>query len=395
MSTLTQRVSVLGASTAVAGAALLGGVPMTQLNTTAHLDRVHHDVGLVGILLPPTDPTLIPSFTQSLKFLMDAMLGIGNKTLPGLVDPDGTTTLESLLGGSNLSLASGGSSMTDVFNQMGLDDVTLGQVLGLLGIDAPATDTMADLMGAGGALEGIGGLSLNDLLGGLGGMSDVTTVAGLVDALGMGTKTVGDLLGQVGFGSTSTMGDLFTQLGIPGLQGFLPMLGASNTTVVGDFLTTLGLDPSTTTLDDLLNPAVAGGGAWDGLLSSVGGMTLGTLMGFDATTTLGGVINGLHFDLNGTDTALGDFTFTELLGQIQLNPTDSLATVLGNLPLGLNGATLGDTSLAGLLGVMDGGTVDDTTTLTAFLTGAQMDQLTLDDWIGLGSAVDISNWFTP
>lgn len=385
MSTLTQKVSAFGASTAVAGAALIGGVPMTQLDTHGLFGTVQRDVGLVGINLPPTNPALIPDFDQSTKFLLDAMLGIGGKTLPQLLDPNGTTTLESLLGGSGLTLATtGGSTMTDVFDKLGLDDIQMSSVMGLLGLQPG--DSFGSALGAGGALEGLGSLKLADLIGGLAGGGDGSAlkIVDLVDAMGMGSQTLSGLLSQAGVGSS--MGDLFTALGIPGLQGFLPLLGLTTTDPVTDLLNGIGMGGS---LDTLLGTG--------GMLSSIGGMTLGTLLGFDSNTELGTVLGGLQFEdpaNPGSYIPLSQFTFTQLLGEIQLNPNDNLATVLGNLPLGLGGADLGATSLAGFLGVIDGGTVDTNTTVTAFLTGAQMATLDIDHWLGL-DGVDISNWYTP
>lgn len=383
MSTLTQRVSALGASTAVAGAALLGGVPMTQLDTTGLFHSVQRDLGLVAdhVLLPPVDSTIIPDFDQSLKFLMDGMLGIGGKTLPGLIDPDGQTTLQSLLGASGLYIDADGSNaastMTDVFNQVGLDGITLGQVLGLLGIDNPDVDTLGQLMDTGGALAGIGGLTMDQLLGVVGPDGTATTISSLVTALGMGDKTIIDLGGSLLSGN---MGDMFTNLGIPGLQGFLPLLGMSTTDPVTGLFTTLGMDG---TLSTLLGTG--------GMLSSIGDMTLGKLLGIqDGAMTLGSVLGDMDFD----GTKLGDMTMTALLGEVQLDPTESLSAMLGGLEMGLGGATtLGTSSLADFLGLMAGGdTITNATTLTGFLGGAGLDQLTLDDWMGLGT-VDISNWF--
>lgn len=402
MSTLSQRLSVFGAGTALAGAAVFGGVPMTPLASTGVAHGVQQDVTLTAnILIPPTDPFLIPDFAQSMKFLMDALLKIGPATLPQLIDPNDSVTLQSLLTPSNLYIdtvgTNGPSDMTDVFNQLGLDNIQLATVLGLLGISNPDSDTFGDLLGAGGPLAGLGELHLNTLLAGAG-ASDATTIAALVDLLGMGDAPITGLVAQLLPGSVTTMGGLFGQLGIAGLQGFLPILGSSHDQSINDFLAMLGFGP-TVTVGDLLGTG--------GMLASVGDMTLGQLLGFDTTTTFGGVLTGMSSNIANPDfvptdpigpgnlpfLTLGDLSVTQLLGEVHLNPNDSLADVLGQLPLGLNDQPLGDTSLADFLGQMvDNGPVTNASTISDFLTGAGMGSLTLDDWIGLGG-VDISNWF--
>lgn len=398
MTTLSQRLSVLGASTALAGAAVFGGVSMTPLASASLAPSVHQDYTLTAeILFPPdSDYSIIPSFAQSLKFLMDALLKIGPLTLPGVIDPDNNVTLQSLLTPSNLQLdGATPSTMTDLFDQLGLDNIQLSTVLGLLGV-AP-TDTFGDLLGPGGELAGLGGVTLNTLLGGAG-ASDATTIDGLVGLLGMDQTPIVTLVGQLLPGGVTTMGGLFEQLGIAGLQGFLPIMGSSTTQSIADFLAMIGFGP-TITLGGLLGSG--------GMLEAVGDMSLGQLLGFDDTTTLGGVLTGMvsniaNPDYNPADPlgptnmpflSLGELSVTQLLGEVQLNPTDSLSEVLSQLPLGLNDAPLGDTTLAEFLGLMaPGTTIDSTTTITGFLDGAGMGTLTLDDWLGLGG-VDISNWF--
>ncbi|HEU4361491.1 MAG TPA: hypothetical protein VFR27_08260, partial [Mycobacterium sp.] len=215
-------------------------------------------------------------------------------------------------------------------------------------------------------------------------------LAALIDDWGMGSTTVGTLLTELGVGNGITVDGLMTGLNLGQLEGFLPLVGLTPTTPVWSALATLtgSSITSTTTLDNLLGSG--------GLLASIGAMTLGKLLGFSDVTTISGVLNGLTFNLAGTPTALGDFTIAELLGQVQLTPDESLAQMLGSLPLGTGGAAnLGTTTLAGFLSVLDAGNpVTDTTTITEFLDNAGLGTQSIDSLLNL-AGVDISNWFIP
>lgn len=403
VSPFTQRVGALAAGAVIAGGTLLGPAPASP-SITAVPNVVQHDIALVDIptpfgtiLVPWPNPTLYPDFAQMERFILDAWLGIGPQTLPQFMDPNGTTPLQDLftgwngLVGTNFQLGGAApSNMNYVFDSMGLNNINVEAILTALGLQPG--DTVADML----SNMGLDNVTLDEVLTGFG-ADHTTTLATLIDDWGAGSWTVQQLLGMILPQNTTTMGDLFIALGIGGLRGFLPLLGSSNTQTVDAFLNLLGLNPTTVTLHDLLNdPTGTPTSSWDGMFSTIGGMTLGQLMGFNDTTTLSAVLNGMLFNLGGTPTPLGDFTLTELLGQLQITPNESLAEVLGSLPLGTGGASdLGTTTLADFLGVFAGGMpIDETTTITAFLTGAGLDTQSIDELLGVGDA-DISNWFIP
>lgn len=396
---ITTVVGMFTASNVVAGSVLLGGTLMTP-DITGPLDIAHRNVKLVDItgafgtfLVPWPDPTLYPTLGQMEKFVLDAFLGIGQQTLPKFMDPNGTTPLNNLFvewdkwTGDTLVL--GGpmpSNLNDVFNLLGLQNIDVTTLLTSLGL-APGDEFSVVL-----TKLGLDTVTLDQLMTGLN-VGDVTTVAALIDNWGMGSNTVGTLLTELGVDNGVTVDGLMTGLGLGQLEGFLPLMGLTTTTPAWSALATLtgSTITSNTTLDTLLGSG--------GLFGTIGSMTLGQLLGFTDTTTISDVLNGLTFDLGGTSTALGDFTITDLLGQVTWHPGDSLAAILGSLPLGAGGATdLGTTTLAEFLTVIDGGIqVTDTTTITEFLESipnANLGTTPIDTLLGLDS-VDISNWFIP
>ncbi|MBS9533859.1 hypothetical protein KIH27_09710 [Mycobacterium sp. M1] len=366
---LTALASTLAAGSALASAAMIGGVPMTPTHSPL-FDKAHHNVGLVNSVADALFPSVTlntDTFGGSLQWLLDNELKLGNVTLPNMVDPHSTLTLESLLAGSHLGTS---STMTDVFNQLGLDNFKLEPLMTSLGL-APGSslDTLLDHLG-------LANLTVNNLMTDFVGFGTGETLAGLVDKIGMGTKTIGDLMGMVGLPATTTVDGLLNQLGVGELSGLLGGLGVGSTTDLGALLSVLGSGTSTLTLDDLLKAAPTSGAVTgDGVLSKIGDMTLGQMIGLGSATTLADTINDLKF---------GSTTLGSILELVKIGSTTTLGSLLEGLPSGSSG-TLGSDTLGAFLGMLTGGkdTIDATTTMNAFLTDIGMGNLNLDDLLGL------------
>lgn len=407
---------MLGAGGVVGASVLSGGIPMAA-DITELLNVTQRDISLINIttpfgtiLSPWADPSILPNLQQMERFVLDALLGIGQQTLPEFMDPHGTTTLQTLFDGwgrltsDNFTL--GGttpSTMTDVFNAMGLNNIDVSAILPLIGM-TPSETVSSALTTA-----GLDNVTLDDLFNGFN-ISDSTTLATLVDDLGAGSMTVGTILTDLGVGNGVTLDNLMTGLALTSttnagqLEGFLPLLGLTPTQSVWSALAELSGShiTSATTVSSLLDPGTPSH-TGEGLLGFIGGMTLGKALGFNVSTTVSSVLEGLKFDTpSGTLTTLGDFTLTQLLGQIQITPGESLSAVLSSLPLGTGdtpsgsvSTTLGTTTLASFLGVLDKGhTVDESTTITQFLDNAGMGSQSIDTLLDVQN-VDISNWFIP
>jgi hypothetical protein len=386
--------STFAAGTVFAGAAIFGGVPAAPVHTTGLLGTVQHEIQLTSAAddianaaaMTGTSGPTFPTFQQSMVFLLNNMLGIGTKTPGQLFDPNNTTTLDSLLGGSSLSHS---STIGDLFNALGLQNINLSAVL--FGLNP--SDTLTALMTTG-PLGSLGGLTLNGILTGTGGTGPLpdgvaTTVLQLVDKVGMGTMTLPELLGMLGIQSGATMDNLFTGLGIGGLEGFLPLMGLAPGTdlVVGIDKLTGGALGATTTLDGLMGSG--------GLLSTVGTMTLGQLLGVSSTDTLATIVGNVHWTDpgNASITNLGQVSLADILGWLTLDPSKSIAWNLDQLPMGLGGATtLGASSLASFLQLLEvnpTGTAADGVTHDALVNGTT----TVQDF--LDSMLTSSNGATP
>lgn len=357
-------------SAVVAGTSIFGGSAAIAAAPASLVTQVQQDITL----------TAVPTFAQSLLYLLDDMLQIGNKTLGDLFDPDNDTTLEYLFGISSLSIS---SDMSTVFNALGLDDVSFGSLLGPL----VPTDTLGELLGAGGAMEALGAQTLNDLFGSFGGVNQ--SLADLIHSIGLGTTTVGELLQDLGISSGATMDDLLDAVGLIRLDGLLPLMGLTATTdaLVGIAKLTGSAITGTTTLDSLFGTG--------GLLNSIGGLSLAQMLGISNGETLVEAINGLKW---GTGT-LGDQTLADVLGWLNLDPSQSLAENLSGLPISLDGsADLGTASLGSFLTSLMNpadvtGTADPvvttSTTLADYLDSLFGAGMTLDDFLGLG---DVTPW---
>lgn len=384
---LTALASTLAAGGAVLSATMIGGVPTAPVHNSPLFDSVQKDVGLVATNLTAVDDALWTSPTQvvlntttfagSLQWLLDNELKIGNATLPKMLDPSNKVTVESLLSGSHLGVS---SSMTDVFNQLGLQNFTMGEILKDVGM--PASSTIDDLL----THLGLGNATLSGLMTEMVGFGQGETLADLVDKVGMGGKTVSELMTMVGMPGTTTVDGLLGQLGVGELQGLLGVMGVTSTTNLSGLIGLLGAGAGSLTLDDLMHAAPTTGAVQgDGFLSSVGGMTLGQLLGFTSATTLTSVLNGLHFTSTAT---MGNTTLEEVIGLVKITPSMTLSTLLSDLPLGVGShANLGADSLGQFLTNMTTDPATDavtaTTTVNTLLTDMGMGALSLDALIGL------------
>jgi hypothetical protein len=321
-----------------------------------------------GLLAPETSADININLTS----LIDA-LGLGNTPL---TDLDLSTLLSQLkLGDLNLGT---------LFNDLGLSDQGLGTLLG-----DPTLGTLLNDLGLGGltSLDGLnlGSFGLPTLLSDLGlntNLGDVT-LTNLLDALGLNTSVnalslggvisdlfpngielgnfnLGTLLTDLGIGSDS-VGSL---LGTTGIDDLATLLSNTITTSLGSSLAALvntalaAVDPSLSisalvdptdlatvldgvTLSTLVNDVTLGSGSTSGDLSL---NQLLTDLGISSTSTGGfGSITALLGDLGITLPSTGDLTITGLV-------TDVLSQ------LGLNIPATGDISLASLLTDLGGAT---------------------------------------
>lgn len=272
------KAGALTAGTALAGAALFGGVAVAPSVASSLTASVQRDYVL----------TADPTFTDSLQTLLNA-LDFGNiGQVLGLFGDDISTssTLADLLGALNPTGAS-------------LDDVTGG----LLSAHLTALLDEVQLPVTGGGTAALGDIPIDGLLG------------GFIGGAGAGTS-LGDLLGLFGLGDYAGLLDL-------------PFLGLSSDTTLAQLLDDmLGID-SSTSINDLLSS------------NGLGDDTIGSLLGIDPSDpwnqvisdiTLGGTLS----DPDGTG-VLGDETLGALLtsllgtGADPVTDTTTLTDFLGDL----------------------------------------------------------------
>lgn len=286
------KVAVLAAGSAVAGAALFGGVAAGPLLPGTSFANVQHDVALVALVDAPT-------FVQSLQSVFDA-LHVGNMgDVLGLVGTGLNT--ESPLSGLLAALNPGP-------NPLSLDAITGG----LLGSDVGAilqqfglADTSIDSL-VGGLLGGTGAdASLYDIATALG----LGQFAGLVNALDI--CTFGETCGLLQSGTTltdnSSMSDwLSAMLKIDTNTASLGQLALGNGTL-GDapLNSLLGISDA-----QLAQP-------WDQFVSAL--PTGGGLLDPEGTGTLGQEsLGALLTSLTGGAAVTDTTTLTDFLGDIGL-----------------------------------------------------------------------------
>ncbi|MDD7813332.1 hypothetical protein PP713_12245 [Mycobacterium sp. CSUR Q5927] len=270
------KAGALTAGTALAGAALFGGVAVAPTVTNGITASVQRDYAL----------TAFPTFTESLQTLLDT-LGFGN----------------------------------------------MGQVLGLFGDGISTTSTLADLLAALNPDD----VSLNAITGGFLG-TDLTAVLNDVQigGVGLGDVPIDSLIGGFigGAGADTSIGDLLGFFGLGPYAGLLdlPMLGLSPTDTLASLLNEMLGIGATTSINDLLDA----NGMTDATIASLLGITPDQLgAGWDQFVdgiTLGGTLS----DPDGTGT-LGDETLSALLtsllgtGADPVGDSTTLTDFLGDL----------------------------------------------------------------
>lgn len=274
------KAGAFAAGTALAGAAVFGGVTVAPTVTAGLSASVQHEVTL----------NAFPTFTESLQTLLDT-----------------------------------------------LEFGTMGQVLGLFGEDISTSSTLAALL----ATLNPDGLTLDDVTNNLFSsdisslLADVQIPVGGGATAALGEVPIDALIGTFigGTGANESIGDVLTALGLGPYVGLLdlPFLDLSPNLTVAELLSDmLGID-SDTTLDSL----VIGNG------QTLGDATLGGLFGIDGSTpwdqfldnmTVGGTI----IDPDGTG-ILGDETLGALLtsllgvGADPVTDATTLTDFLGDL----------------------------------------------------------------
>ncbi|OBY30143.1 hypothetical protein ACT18_19240 [Mycolicibacter kumamotonensis] len=274
------KAGAFAAGTALAGAAVFGGVAVAPTVTAGLSASVQHEVTL----------NAFPTFTESLQTLLDT-----------------------------------------------LEFGTMGQVLGLFGEDISTSSTLAALL----ATLNPDGLTLDDVTNNLFSsdisslLADVQIPIGGGATAALGEVPIDALIGTFigGTGANESIGDVLTALGLGPYVGLLdlPFLDLSPNLTVAELLSDmLGID-SDTTLDSL----VIGNG------QTLGDATLGSLFGIDGSTpwdqfldnmTVGGTI----IDPDGTG-ILGDETLGALLtsllgvGADPVTDATTLTDFLGDL----------------------------------------------------------------
>lgn len=218
------------------------------------------------------------------------------------------------------------SWITDTLTLLGLEDATLGSILGPMG-----TTTVDDALNL--ALGSFGSETLGSLLGP---MFGTDTVDSLLTSMGLGgdlNSVVGmldDLTSWAGFGvSDITLGQLEQWTGIPDadMMAALVPLGLTANSTLEDLLSNSTLNLGEVSFPDLL----------------------GGLIGIDPSDTLGDAVLGM-LGLNGAQTVSD-----ALASMLGLDGDMSLITGLGDV-LGIAGLSA-STSLADLLNDLFGGMV--------------------------------------
>ncbi len=326
-----------------------------------------------GLLAPETPLDVNINLTS----LIDA-LGLGNTSLSNL----DLSSLLSQLGLGDLTLGS-------LFSDLGLSGKGLGDLLG-----DPSLGTLLNDLGLGGLGAdglGLGSFSLTTLLTDLGLNSSLgaVTLTQVLDALGLNTD-VGNL------GLTGLISDLFPNginVGSVGLSGLLTDLGLGSDTL-GTLLGSAGIAD----LASLLNAAISGplntvASALNLILGPLGLSVSDLLNTTDLTAaldsvTLSTLVNDLTLGSDTLGTLLGSTGISDLVSLLNTaisGPLSSVATELNVIlaPLGL--------SVSDLLNTTDLTTALDSVTLTQLVNGLtlgnggtlSLTQL-LDD-LGLGS----------
>lgn len=254
--------NVFIAGTAIAGSTALVGAPTMSVDSLGHLP---HHVALTSAadIFFGDDPTGNPvaDLGNPMQFVLDDVLGIGQKTLPQLmVNP---FTGAPLSFGDVLSWVglSTDDQLSTAFTHLGLNNLTIDGILNVVGVSD--TDTVNAAV-----------QQLSQLLGGFG-LIDDSTIAALLGDPGtsdVGDMTLAEVLAQLNLNSREPLDQLLSgfQVGpepadtlgsleigqllnslLPPDQIAVPIPpGVEDTTTFADFLTSFGVGDLT--IDQLL-----------------------------------------------------------------------------------------------------------------------------------------------
>lgn len=386
------------------------------LTDSARTDSTPTDAAAPAAATPPT-------FDDSLKDLLDNA-GFGTHTLPQIFG--GTGTVGQVLAGSGLSLTDS-LSPTGLFDALGLNSYTLGDVLTDLGLNPSLT--MDDVLGKMQMLN----VPLDFYLTPLGIPSTQTTL-GLAHRFSVAHLTLDQMLQRVGFSGDMTLKEAMEKVNIydaylnlsNGNQTMSALMGISGLvgnmtcpTAIGDgmtidqFIQCLTYDGSEPSNNGSYNPPhgsvhLSGSTTIQQILDSqhfyddasqhtdriIGNWTIGEILNFNSTTTVRQFLDNLHvnFDVTATDDngsvdvppgtvvgalpTLGSKTFGEFLTWIDLDPTKTLAQLSTEIMIGsqpLSDFTLQDALDHLMLNPLaigpSGSEIEDSTPFADFLTG--------------------------
>lgn len=399
----------------VAGSALIGTTAPQPVALAPHFHGVAlvsaEEVAAAAINTPFNPNTPVPgvenSFNTSIKFLLDNLLGIGNKPLDELLGGNGAT-IGDLLGGSNIDTSFGISQLMDA---LGMQNITLGQLLGDFGLyNATTPVTVDDVMNT----WGLGGWTLDHLLLATVGLSSTSTLGDVVTDLSVANDTLDELMAKAGINGGGSLTDALVDLHI-------------NSTIVRTAITGLYGDPDTTTVDHVIStlgqcggplsqcgptstPQIFGSSTLEEALKawhpanttgsfnfanpSLWDYTLGQAGNFTSSTTVTQFLDNLMVNPPGGNhdpsqlVPLGQMNTGELLQWIGLGgPNTNLADLIDNFmvksqPLG--DYTVGD-ALDGLItnhALLP--SVTDDTPVSTYLDATGWGTMSLDQFLGLG-----------
>lgn len=250
------------------------------------------------------------TLNQSLYYVFNDLLGIGNKT-PAQLFPPGDTVGD-LLGYSGLSTSTTlGSTSPNVMHLLGLDAIKFGDVVNALGLNTTkSVDAILDQLK-------IGNVTLDFLLTPLGIPSTQTTL-GLAHRFSVAHMTLGQLMNSAGYSPSSTLGQLIDRMGLggtalPGLMGAGGLIGAM--TCPTNIASGMTVDQF---LQCLLLDGIKAGG------TDTKGHNLPTEIHVNQNTTIEQLLSSQHFydsNSNLTSRVIGTWTLGEILSQRAGSPS--------------------------------------------------------------------------
>lgn len=223
-----------------------GAVALPDLSPLA--DTVHRDdIALTDSSSPYLtgalgDAAAVPApaaftFDDSLRFLLDDMLGVGQKTLPQLIAPDPSLTVGQLLGMSSNGVYTVNTSMNidSLLYLLGLNNINVSDVMAALSLPVlkPGTSTPTTFNDILDQMQ-LSNVKLDQILTPLG-IPSTQTLYGLVDRFSSVNETLAVLMARIG-----PIGNPMTQTVQQGLQS-IGMGGFYNGWFTGCSIFSMGL----------------------------------------------------------------------------------------------------------------------------------------------------------